>query len=143
MANDDGANLKGTGQQGLEELRYIQQVYQNQYAMAGNSINILLQELQQLNSTQKTFENVDLLPNKDVVMNIGSDFYLFGRVPNPKTALVGVGAGYIIEKDIDSAKTYVADLIKKRTEDLNRLTKSRKEIEGALIEVSYRLENTR
>lgn len=140
MAEGEG-NAADIGRQGVEELRYLQQVYQNQFAIASNSVNMTLQEMQQLNGVQKTLENINLVEGKDVINNIGSDFYIFSRVPNPKSVLVGVGAGYVIEKDIDSSKTFVAELIKKHTENLNRLTKGRKEIEKALIEVSYRLES--
>lgn len=142
MAKKDDSNLK-LDQQGADELRYIQQVYQNQYALIGNNINLLVQEVQQLNSAQKTIENLDLVKGKEVITNIGSDFYIFGKVPSPDTVLVGVGAGYLIEKDPESAKEYVANLLKKRTESLNLLTKNRKELENALVEISYRLEGSR
>ncbi len=141
MANDDkGAKLD---RDGIEELRYIQQIYQNQYAMTGNSINALLRELQELSSAQKTLESMDLVQGKETLTGIGGDFYLVGKIENPKKALVGIGAGYVVEKDIDSAKLHVAELIKKHTENLNNVTKSRKQIENALIEISYRLENSR
>src|ERR1700733_5972170 len=122
MAKEDAKIPQKLGEQGLDELRYIQQVYQNQYAMLGNSINMIIQELGQLNSAQKTLENMDLTEGKEVITNVGSDFYLFGKIPNSKSILVGVGAGYLVEKDIDSAKTYAAEIIKKRTENLNALT---------------------
>jgi prefoldin alpha subunit len=140
MAKDDavGAGLDAAG---VEELRYMQQVYQNQYAVASNSINMLLQELQELNSVQKTMENADILEGKSLLTNIGADTFMFSSVQDTKTMLMAVGAGYVVEKDIDSAKARVAALIQKRTESLNRIIKSRKEVEAALIEISYRLDS--
>jgi prefoldin alpha subunit len=142
MAISDPKNMK-TDEQTLEELRYLQQVYQNQYAVAGNSINMTLQALQELNSAQKTLENLDLTNGREIVTSLGAEVYAFGKISNPKSVLVAVGAGYLVEKDIDSAKGYAAALIQKHTENLNKITKSRKEIESALIEISYRLENSR
>ncbi len=142
MAKDDGRNLK-LDKQGLEELRYIQQVYQNQYSMTGTSINIVLQELQELNSVQKTLENMELTEDKDVLTSIGAEFFVFGKVPDHKKILVSVGANYVVEKDLDGAKAHASALVQKRTDNLTRLTKNRKEIEAALIEVSYRIENSR
>jgi prefoldin alpha subunit len=124
-----------------EELRYMQQVYQNQYAITSNSINMMLQELQELNSTQKTFENADLLDGREALSSIGADCFLFSRVQNPKSVLMAVGGGYLVEKDMDSAKERMAKIIKKRSDDLNKLMKSRKELEAALIEISYRLDS--
>jgi prefoldin alpha subunit len=142
MANDEDRKLK-LENQGADELRYMQQVYQNQYTMIENSMNIVLRELQELNSAQKTLENIGLVNGKEILTGIGGDFYLPGKVEHPDKVLVGIGAGYVIEKDTDSAKMHVAGLIKKNTESLNSLTKSRKELEGALIEISYRLESLR
>ncbi|MDE1870764.1 MAG: prefoldin subunit alpha [Candidatus Micrarchaeota archaeon] len=142
MANGEGDG-EAFKQQSMEELRYIQQVYQNQYAMINNSINMVLRELQELNSAQKTLENIGLVKGKDTLTGIGGDFYLVGKVEDQSKVLVGIGEGYVIEKDTDSAKTHAAELIKKRTEDLNRLTKNKKEVESALLEVSYRIENSR
>jgi len=130
-------------QQGIQELQYIQQVYQNQYTVVSNSINIVLQELQQLNSAQNTIDNMNLVEGKEVIANIGSEFYLFSKIHDPKTVLVGIGAGYLIEKDVPAAKTYVANLIKTRTDNLSTLTKNRKDLENALVDLSYRIENLR
>lgn len=141
MAKDDGKNAMPSKEQGIEELRYIQQVYQNQYAMVGNSINMALQELQELNAAQKTLENMDLVEGKDILTNIGAQFFALGRVQNPKSVIVGVGADYFVEKDIDLAKTHAASYIQERTDRLNKLTKNRKELEGALIEISYKMES--
>lgn len=139
----DEGKVAGLGPQGAEELRYMQQVYQNQYSVLSNSINMILRELQELNSAQRTLENIDLVEGKETLTGIGGDFYLVGSIKDPKSVLVGIGAGYVVEKETDPAKTFVANLIKKHTESLNRLTKNRRELENALIEISYRLENSR
>lgn len=138
MAKDEA---KTPHQQGLEELRYVQQIYQNQYNLLNNSINITLQELQESNSAQKTLESVDIIDGRELVTSIGGDFYAFSRMQNTKTFLVAVGANYLVEKDADSAKQHVADMIKKGNETLNKLLKNKKELEAALIDVSYRIDN--
>jgi len=123
----------------IDELRYIQQLYQNQYSMIGNSINALLRELQELNATQQTLEHIELFEGKSTLTQIGGGFYLHSKVDDPKNVIVNVGSGYLVEKEVDAAKTHVADLIKSYTDNLNRLTKSRKEVEAALIEMNYRI----
>lgn len=128
-------------QQSVEELRYMQQVYQNQYSIATNSINALLQELQELNSAQKTLENVDTVKNKELITSVGGDFYAFSELKKLDTFLVAVGANYLVEKDVDSAKVFAANMIQKRNDNLSKIMKSRKEIEGALIEISYKLDS--
>ncbi|MGI0100203.1 MAG: prefoldin subunit alpha [Candidatus Micrarchaeaceae archaeon] len=141
MATGEGNRKNGS--LALEELRYLQQLYQNQYALLGNSINAELGELQELNSAQRTLEGAGMLEGKDVLNPIGGGIYFQGRISDPKNVLVGVGAGYVVEMEVDPAKTYVAELIKKRTDGLNRLTKNRKELEAALVDISYNIESSR
>lgn len=136
-----GENSETDKRQQLDEMKYIQQVYQNQYAVVNNSVNMALQELQELNSAQKTLESADLLKGKELVTSVGGDFYAFSAIKNPNTFIVAVGANYLVEKDVDSSKTHVANLIQKKNDNLNRLMKSKKEVEAALIEVNYRLDN--
>jgi prefoldin alpha subunit len=141
MAKDDAKSNGSSGLDGAgaDELRYVQQIYQNQYAVAANSTNMILQELQELNSAQKTLENVDMVEGKEVLTSIGADTFFFGKVQSAKSVIMAVGGGYLVEKEIDSAKARIAAVIQARTERLNKLMKNRKELESALIEISYRL----
>lgn len=82
------------------------------------------------------------LLREETLTGIGGDFYLVGQIKTTKSVLVGIGAGYVIEKETDPAKTHVAELIKKHTDNLNKLTKNRRELENALMEISYRIENS-
>lgn len=145
MAKDDAKSNGGGGLEGAsaDELRYVQQIYQNQYAVATNSINVLLQELQELNSTQKTLENVDIIEGKEALTSIGSDTFFFSKVPSARSVTMAIGGGYLVEKEIDPAKQRIATVIKTRTERLNAVMKNRKELESALIEISYRLGSMR
>ncbi len=127
----------------VEELRYMQQLYQNQYSIIGNSMNVALRELQELNSAQKTLESMETVSGKETLTSIGGDFYVTSMVADPNKVIVGVGAGVLVEKNIDDAKLYVSELIKRSTDNINSLTKGRKDVENALFEISYRLENIR
>lgn len=142
MAKDE-AKDSGLGEASVDELRYVQQVYQNQYAVMGNSINMALQELQDLNSVQKTLENANIIEGKEILTGLGADSFMVSSVKSAKTAMMSVGGGYLVEMDNDSAKQRIAKIIQKRNEGLNKLMKNRKELEAALIEISYRLNNLR
>jgi prefoldin alpha subunit len=125
----------------LEELRYIQQVYQNQLGVISNSINIGLQELREMGAAQKTIEEIDRIKDRSVLTNIGGDFYLNSKIWDEKTVIVGVGARYLIEKDLDSAKAFVSALVNKKTALLDKMIKKREELDAALIDVTYRIDS--
>ena len=73
-------------------------------------------------------------------MPIGYDMYLNSQVAKSDKVAVGVGAGYMVEKGVDEAKQYVAKALDMETKRLNELMRAKKEVEAALIEVSYKLE---
>ena len=125
---------------GLEDLRYIQQMYQSQFMLINQEINTRLEVLRQLENVQRTLENINTLENKRTLIPVGSDAYLEGKVTNSTSVVVGIGAGYLAEKKTDEAKSYVAKAIERETGNVNRLVKNKKELENALIEVSYKID---
>jgi prefoldin alpha subunit len=125
----------------LEEMRYMQQVYQNQYAMLNNSVSMQVQEVQMLGAVQRTLESSDMLKGKETLMHVGGSVYMKTSVKDSGHAIVSVGAGYLVEKNIDEAKGYVSAMVAKKTELVNNLAKNRKELQAALIELSYKIES--
>ena len=126
----------------IEELRYMQQIYQNQYEVLNNSINMHLQDMQALNSAQKTLENNGLIGGKEMLTHAGASVYFRAEIKDANHVVVGIGGNYLIEKSVDDAKGYLSKLIAKRTETINHLIKSRRELQAALIDVSYKIEKT-
>lgn len=117
------------------------QVYQNQYGLLNNSVNMVLEDLRELNNAQKTMENGENVRGKLSFADLGAGFYMKSRIEEENSVIAGVGGTYFIEKDLESAKQYVAKQIAKKTEELNRMLKNKKEIEAALTELSYRIEH--
>lgn len=122
----------------IEELRYLQQLYQNQYVGIAQEINIAIDALRTLDNVQGTLENIDTLNGKNSLVPVGPSTYLDGKITNAKSVVIGIGAGYLVEKDIDGAKSYISKMTEKETQHINRLNKAKREIEGALMEISYK-----
>lgn len=131
---------QGSKANSLEELQYIHQLYQNQYALLTQEINRRIEVLRQLDSAQKALEDADKMKGSNILIPVGADVYFDGKLNNTKNVVLGIGAGYLLEKDIDGAKSYIAKAVEKETEYINRLAKSKKELEAALIEVSYKIQ---
>ena len=125
---------------GIDELRYMQQVYQNQYAALNSSMNMQMQEVQMLSAVQNTLENNDMMKGKETLMHIGASVYMKTAAKGSDSVIVSIGGGYLVEKGIDEAKGYVSKMITKKTDILNSMAKSRKELQNALIDISYKME---
>ena len=124
----------------LEELRYMHQIYQNQYMSIANEISTRLEALKNFQNTQQTLENIDAIVNKNLLLGLGGGAYASGTMTNPKSVVVSVGGGFLVEKEISHAKGYVAKAVDNTTNTINQLTKNRREIERALLEIAYRIE---
>ena len=118
-----------------EELAYLEGVYQNQYVMVGNAINSSLEELRELNSAAEALENMEKLSGKESFNSIGADFYLKSQIKTDTKVIVGVGGGFMVEKDNDAAKQTVRKRVDAKNEMISKLVKNRKELEAAMVEI--------
>lgn len=89
---------------------------------------------------QKALENIEMIKSNETLQNLGSDFYIRSRVVDGKSVLVGVGAGYVIEKSIGEAEGYANSLIERKRNMINRLAKNKSELEAAIVELTYRID---
>lgn len=133
-------NLERETAKEIEELRYMQQIYQNQYATLNSAMNMHMQEVQMLSVVQSSLENSSVMKGKEALMHVGASVYMKTQIKDPNAVIVSIGAGYLVEKGVDEAKAYVSKMITKKTDTLNSMAKSRKELQNALIDISYKME---
>lgn len=132
--------VESNPKQSPEELQYLYQIYQSQYNNLGQEIGTRLDVLRQLDGAQKALEEMDAIKGKNTLIPVGADVYIDGKVNAGKTVIVGIGAKYLVEKPIDDAKGYVSKAMEKETDYINKLAKSRKEVEASLMDISYKLQ---
>ncbi|MCL5430126.1 MAG: prefoldin subunit alpha [Candidatus Marsarchaeota archaeon] len=124
----------------IDELRYLQQLYQNQYMSIAQEVSNRLDVLKDFGNSQVALEHMDTMGGKQTLMHIGGGAYLSSKINESGKIIMNVGAGYLVEKNVPDAKAYIAKILDKETQYINRLNKNKKEIENALIEISYRVE---
>lgn len=126
---------------GIEELTYLERLYQNQYMLVTNAINSAMDELQELSSASKSIDSMGDIEGKESFNSIGSDFYLRSKIEKGASMIAGVGGGYLVEKNVDEAKIYVKAKMEKKNDMVNKLMKNRKELEGAIVELNTKIES--
>lgn len=122
-----------------QEMEYLGRLYQNQYAVVTNSLNESFVELQELNAAARSLASLDSIKGKETLHAIGPDTYLTGRFEKSASIIMGVGAGYLVENDQESAKRLLEGRIDKQNRAIERLAKARKELESAMGELAARL----
>ena len=133
----------GSGQsqeQDLETLRYLQQLYEGQYATISEGMNRSIQYMSELTQAQRTLDKIEIVRSKESLMHVGAGVYLSAKTKNAEKVTVNIGSGYMIEESVEDAKSFIASRLEKATAEFNRLAGSRKEIDNVLSDISRRID---
>jgi prefoldin alpha subunit len=121
------------------QLRYLQNVYSQQYELLENEIATFTLAMA---STQR---NVDMLgskarlENSNILINGETGVYLEAHIKKVDKAVIYVGAGYLVEKSLADAEEYLKTNVKKQEETFRKLVNERQKIEKELVDISYKL----
>ncbi|MCL4411278.1 MAG: prefoldin subunit alpha [Candidatus Marsarchaeota archaeon] len=121
-------------------LNYIRQVYQNQYLLTTKAIEASMDMLNDLNTTKVTLENMDSINGHSILAPISNSSYLYGKVEAGDKIIINIGAGYMIEETVEEAKSFVSRMIEKESKYITELSKNKGELESAILDLNYRLE---
>ncbi len=124
----------------LEEFRYLQQIYQNQYGLVSQELNNRTENMRELDAAQKALENIDTIKDKSTMIPVGANTFALGKITDNKSVVVGIGAGYMVEKNIEEAKNYIAKALEQETKYINQLNKNKKDVEAALMEIAFKVD---
>lgn len=119
-----------------QEAEYLSRLYQSQYMIVTNSINEAISDLQQLNSTARSLDNMGMIAGKDSFYPVGPDTYMQCSMSKSENVIIGVGSGYMVETTATNAKDIIRSKIEKQKKMLERLTKAKKELESAISGLS-------
>lgn len=123
----------------IEELAYLERLYGNQHALLSGAIEEALGELQEIGSASKSIENLSIISGRDSLEAIGGEIYIKARVDKSDTVLVGVGGGYLVEKESTIAISFLKSKSAQKNQLLDKMIANRKEIEKAITDLSERI----
>ena len=129
-------------EEAVQNLQYMQQVYQNQYTTISREINAVMDYINELNAAKTSLEKFDRIKDSNMLSPIGSSVFISARAASEPKALVGVGGGYLIEKEIAKAVEYLSSRIDMHTKNMQELMKARGKAEDAMFEISARLDKS-
>lgn len=86
-------------EEAVQNLQYMQQVYQNQYTTISREINAVMDYINELNAAKTSMEKFERIKNSNILSPIGSSIFISAKATEEAKVLVGVGGGYLIEKE--------------------------------------------
>ena len=127
-------------EEAVQNLQYMQQVYQNQYTTISREINAVMDYINELNAAKTSMEKFDRIKNSNILSPIGSSIFISAKAAEEPRVLVGVGSGYLVEKEIAKAIDYLSSRIEMHTKNMQELMKARGKAEDAMFEISTKLD---
>lgn len=122
-------------------MQYAMQVYQERYGAVSNEVNRLMQEMGAMHEVQAALESKGVV-DKDTLIHYGMGFYVSGRTGKADRIAVNIGAGLIAEKSVEEARQIASSRLERMSGALKKLLAERKELEGTIYDLSYKLQNS-
>ena len=136
---DVNSKESGNGDQDIEQLRYMQNAYAEQYELLGNEITTLSMAINTVRKDIDLIDNMERVENSTVLFNSQGNIYMNANVGKVDSVIVYVGANYLIEKSLDEAGSFLKGNLEKQEAGLKKLISERQKIEKELFDISYKL----
>lgn len=121
------------------QLRYLQSVYSQQYELIENEIATFGIAMGAVQRNLDMLENKDRLSNSTVLINGEGGAYIEANIKSLSKVMVYIGAGYLVEKNVEEAETYLKSNSKKQEETMKKLLEDKQRVEKELVNISYKL----
>lgn len=124
----------------VNRLFYLQSIYNQQY-------EALMSELTTFSVAQAALErNLGLLDKKDemkganILVNGEGGTYFEASVKDMKKVMTYVGAGYLVEKEVEQAKEFLRRSVETSRGTMRRLAEDKQRLETELMRLQYAIE---
>jgi prefoldin alpha subunit len=136
---ESGTPEKGEQRYSLEELQYTLQVYQERYNIISDQIKAILESMESISAAQEALRDPKRLKDKNTLLNLGGNTFANAVISDPENIVVGIGAGLMVEKDIEGANLTLKKRLDRQNEALGKLMQERKRVEETIYDLSYRI----
>jgi prefoldin alpha subunit len=124
-------------------LLYLQNLYGQQYEALMNELTTFSLAQAAIERNLHLLEKKDQLKGSSILVNAEGGTYIEAKVKEIGKVMVYVGAGYLIEKDVEQAKTFMNDNMSKSKEEIKKLAEEKQKLENELMKIQYEIESMR
>lgn len=123
----------------IMQLRYLQSLYTQQYETLNNSIASYTLNATSLQRNIDLLEKASKVENSNILVSGEGGSYVSAKIGKVESVMTYVGGGYLVEKTIDGALTFMKSNQKRGEEVMNRMISDKQKLEGELIDIDYKL----
>ena len=130
------------GNEQLERLAYEYQLLQAQAQLLAQNLELLTLGKKEFQVVKETLEELKKIDDErpEILVPIGAGSFLKGRIEDRENAIVSVGAGYAVEKNLDDAIAYLEARIKEYEEAIAKTQEALKKLEAQLGELAQKVQ---
>lgn len=123
----------------LMQLRYLQNIYSQQYEAIENDIATYTIANTSLQRNIDLLEHSGSIENSNIIISGEGGAYIPAKISKVDKVMTYVGAGYMIEKSVADAAAFLRANQKSSEAFLNRLVSDKQRIEKELIDISFKM----
>ncbi|MBU7004664.1 MAG: prefoldin subunit alpha [Theionarchaea archaeon] len=115
---------------------------QNQANVHNQNLELLTLSVQEMRQTVETLEELKSTePGREILLPLGTGSFIKSTLKKNDRVIIGVGAGFSIEKEVDEAKAIVDKRIQETDTALQQTRERLAEISGRLEDITPRWQN--
>ena len=125
----------------MEKLAYEYQLLQAQAQLLAQNLELLTLGRDEFKAVKETLEELKKTEGEvEILVPIGAGSFLKGKITDKENAIVSVGAGYAVEKNLDSAIEYLEKRIKEYDGAIAKTQEALRKIEEQLGELARKVQ---
>ncbi|WP_297465679.1 prefoldin subunit alpha [Thermococcus sp.] len=126
----------------IERLAYEYQLLQAQAQLLAQNLELLTLGKNEFQAVKETLEGLREVEDEkpEILVPIGAGSFLKGMVVDRENAIVSVGAGYAVEKNLDDAIAYLDARIREYEEAIGKTQEALKKLEAQLGELARKVQ---
>lgn len=126
----------------LRQAMAILDAYNAQMESLERQVRLLQATLEETTRARESLRGIaNAKEGDEILVPVGSSSFVQAKVTGKKTALVGIGNRYAVEKDIDEAIVFMDDNSKEVAETLRKALSTLEEIEKMATELTLAVQN--
>ena len=124
----------------MERLAYEYQLLQAQAQLLAQNLELLTLGRNEFQAVKETLEELKKVEEErpEILVPIGAGSFLKAMIIDKENAIVSVGAGYAIEKNLDDAVTYLDARIKEYEEAIAKTQEALRKLEAQLGDLAQK-----
>ena len=125
----------------MEKLAYEYQLLQAQAQLLAQNLELLTLGRDEFKAVKETLEGLKKTEGQvEILVPIGAGSFLKGLVTDRENAIVSVGAGYAVEKNLNDAISYLEERINEYERAIAKTQEALKRIEAQLGELAKKVQ---